>query len=68
MLLLVEIVVAVAVFGVTLFALTYSSALVADVTGCFRLLFIQRPHRQVFRLLRWLIAAAAAIGVLAFIE
>jgi len=56
------------VFGATLLALTYSTAFVADVTGHFRLLFIQRPYRQVFRLVRWLLAAAATMGVLAVIE
>ena len=50
MLLVLEIVIGVVVFGATLFALTYSSAFVADVTGYFRLLFIQRPYQQVFRL------------------
>ena len=68
MLLVLEIVIGVVVFGATLFALTYSSAFVADVTGYFRLLFIQRPYQQVFRLVRWLLAAAATIGVLTVIE
>jgi hypothetical protein len=67
-LLVLEIVTGVVVFGVSLFALTYSTAFVADVTGYFRLLFIQRPYQQVFRLVRWLLAAAAALGVLAIIE
>jgi hypothetical protein len=49
-------------------ALTYSTAFVADVTGYFRLLFIQRPYRQAFRLLRWLVAAVAAVSVLGAIE
>jgi len=66
--LFLEIATGVAVFGLALFALTYSSAFVADVTGFFRLLFIQKPYRQAFRLVRWLIAAIAALGVLAIIE
>ena len=66
--LFLEIAVGVVVFGLALLALTYSSAFVADVTGSFRLLFIQRPYRQAFRLARWAIAAVAALGVLAVIE
>ena len=63
-----EIAIGVAVFGVALFTLTYTSAFVADVTGQFRLLFIQKPYRGMFRLVRWLIAALATLGVLAVIE
>lgn len=66
--LVLEIAIAMVVFGMALLALTYSTALVADVTGHFRLLFIQRPHQQVFRAVRWLVAATAAFGVLAAIE
>ena len=66
--LFLEIAIGIAVFGIALFALTYSTAFVADITGLFRLLFIQKPYRRVFRLVRWLIAALAAIGVLAVIE
>lgn len=66
--LLLEIAIGIAVFGLSLFALTYSSAFVADITGYFRLLFIQKPYRQAFRLVRWLIAAFATLGVLAVIE
>lgn len=66
--LLLEIAIGIAVFGLALFALTYSSAFVADITGFFRLLFIQKPYRQAFRLVRWLIAALATLGVLAVIE
>lgn len=68
MLLALEIAIGVVVFGVLLLALTYSTALVADITGHFRLLFIQRPYQQLFRLFRWLVAAAATLGVLAVIE
>ncbi len=68
MLLAFEIAIGVVVFGVTLLALTYSSAFVADITGSFRLLFIQRPYQQLFRLFRWLLAAAATVGILAIIE
>jgi len=63
-----QIAMGVMVFGVALLALTYSTAFVADVTGYFRLLFIQRPYRQAFRLLRWLVAAVAAVSVLGAIE
>jgi hypothetical protein len=63
-----EIVAGIAVFAVALFALTYTSAFVADITGTFRLLFIQKPYRQLFRLARWLLAGAVAIGIVAAIE
>ena len=63
-----EIAIGIAVFGIALFTLTYSTAFVADITGQFRLLFIQKPYRGLFRLARWLIAALAMIGVLAVIE
>ena len=66
--LVLEIAFGVLVFGVSLFAVTYSTAFVADVTGNFRLLFIQGPYRNAFRLLRYLLACAAALGVLAVIE
>lgn len=52
----------------SLLVLTYSSALVADRAGLFRLLFIQRLHRSIFRFARWAAAALAAAGVLAAIE
>ena len=63
-----ELGIGVAVFGVVLLALTFSTALVADLTGYFRLLFVQRPYQQQFRLLRWLVAAVAALGVITAIE
>ena len=49
-------------------SLTYASAFVADITGHFRTLFIQKPYRQAFRLVRWLVAGLAAIGLIAVIE
>lgn len=65
---LVEITAGIAVFGILLLVLTYTSAFFADITGLFRLLFIQKPYRQLFRLLRWLLAGAVAIGIVAAIE
>lgn len=65
---IIEIAIGICVFAGALFLLTYTSALVADISGTFRLLFIQRPHRQIFRLVRWLLAGAAAVGVMAAIE
>jgi hypothetical protein len=65
---IVEIALGVVVFAATLLLITYASAFVADITGAFRLLFIQRPYRQLFRLVRWLLAGLAAAGVLAAIE
>jgi hypothetical protein len=56
------------VFALVLLVITYASAFVADVTGMFRVLFIQKPYRQAFRLVRWLLAAVAAAGVFAAIE
>ena len=63
-----EIAIGAAVFGLALPVLTYASAFVADITGCFRLLFIQKPYRGLFRLVRWLLAALVAVGILAAIE
>jgi hypothetical protein len=65
---IIEIAIGVGVFAAALLLLTYASALVADRTGAFPLLFIQKPYRQLFRLVRWLLAGAAAVGVLAAIE
>lgn len=65
---LLEIALGIAVFALTLLSLTYTCAYVADITGAFRLLFIQKPHSQIFRLVRWLLAGAATVGVLAAIE
>lgn len=60
------IVLGVAAFVVVLFSLTFASAFIADITGAFRLLFVQNPYRRAFRVLRWLLAAAAAtVAVLA---
>lgn len=64
----VEIAIAVAVFAAALLTLTYTTALIADLTGMFRLLFIERPYRQAFRILRWLLAAVAAAMVVVAIE
>lgn len=64
----VQIVVGAGVFAIALLLLTYGSALVADLTGLFHLLFIKRPHRSIFRFVRWLIAAAATFGILSAIE
>lgn len=63
-----EIVLGLIAFVLLLGTITYSSAFVADITGKFRLLFIQKPHAQAFRLLRWLIAGAATLGLFAAIE
>ena len=63
-----EIAAGIGIFGVLLLVLTYTSAFVADITGAFRLLFIQKPYRQLFRLLRWLLAGAVAIGIVTAIE
>ncbi len=63
-----EIAIGIVAFAIALFALTYSTAFVADVTGHFRLLFIQRPYQQLFRAVRWLLAGAAALSILAIIE
>ena len=65
---IVEIAAGIVLFGVVLLVLTYTSAFVADITGLFRLLFIQKPYRQLFRLVRWLVAGTVAIGVVAAIE
>jgi hypothetical protein len=65
---IMQIAAGIALFGILLLVLTYASALVADVTGMFRLLFIQKPYRQLFRLVRWLVAGAVAIGIVAAIE
>ena len=65
---IIEIAIGIAVFAGALLLLTYASALAADRTGTFRLLFIQTPYRQLFRLVRWLLAGLAAVGVLAAIE
>jgi len=67
-LLILDIAIALAVFGVLLAALTYFSALLADITGHFPLLFIHKPQRQLFRLLRWVVAAAVTAGILAAME
>ena len=56
------------VFVLCLAVLTFSTAWLADVTGLFRLLFIARPTRLAFRVLRWLVAGAAAVAVVAAIE
>lgn len=65
---LLEIAIGIAVFALVLLGLTYVCAYIADITGAFRLLFIQKPHAQAFRLVRWLLAGAATAGVLAAIE
>lgn len=51
------------VFLIVLPLLTFSTAWAADATGLFRVLFIHKPTRLAFRLLRWAIAIAAAIAV-----
>ena len=65
---IVEIAIGIGVFTGALLLLTYTSAFVADRTGTFRLLFILSPYWQLFRLFRWLLAGAAALGVVAAIE
>jgi hypothetical protein len=65
---MLAIVTALATFALALMALTYASAFVADITGSFRLLFIQKPYRQAFRAVRWLVAGAAAVSVLVAME
>jgi hypothetical protein len=47
-------------FVVALGTITYATAFVADITGTFRLLFIDRRFKGVCQALRWLMAAALA--------
>ena len=53
----------VAVFCIVLPLLTFFTAWAADVTGLFRVLFIHKPTRLVFRILRWALALAAAVAI-----
>jgi hypothetical protein len=56
----VQIFLSIVVFVVALGTITYATALVADMTGTFRLLFIDRRFKGFCQALRWLLAVALA--------
>jgi hypothetical protein len=57
-----------AAFCIVLPLLTLATAWLADVTGRFQQLFVKKPGRSLFRLIRWATALAIAIAVAAALE
>lgn len=50
-------------FVVGLLVLTYASAWLADLTGTFKTLYVKRPYRQLFQVVRWGVAGMLALVV-----